>query len=44
MSYEKEIALEEAFEFMLTVTYPDAELLSTYDAETRSVELILREL
>lgn len=41
MSYEKELALEEAFIFMLNITYPDAEVLSTYDSETRSIELML---
>lgn len=41
MSYEKELALEEAFVFMLNITYPDAEVISTYDAETKSIELIL---
>lgn len=41
MSYERELALEEAFMFMLNMTYPGAELLSTYDAETKSIELIL---
>jgi hypothetical protein len=41
MSYEKELALEEAFLFMLNITYPDIEVLYAYDSETRSIEVVL---
>lgn len=40
MSYEKELAIEEAFLFMLRITYPQVEIVSTYDAETRSIEIV----